>query len=90
MVVSDELTNVQAAMLDSRDRLTASVAYVTTLTYAPTNNQWTQTLLNVYLVRLVLNCFTVHYYSFYVITRNILIVTNLMYSSHALFSFVFF
>jgi len=38
--VFDKLANGQAVMHCSRHRLTASVVYVTTLTYASTNDQW--------------------------------------------------
>jgi len=38
-LVFDELTNEQAVINYSRPRLTTSVAYVTTLTYASTNDQ---------------------------------------------------
>ena len=39
-LVFDELADKQGVMLYSRHRLTASVVYVTTLTYASTNDQW--------------------------------------------------
>jgi len=39
-LVSDELTNGQAVMHYNEHYLTASVVYVTTLTYASANDQW--------------------------------------------------
>jgi len=39
-LVFDELANGQAVMHYSRYCITASVAYVTMLTYASTNNKW--------------------------------------------------
>jgi len=39
-LVFDELTNEQAVMHHSRHRLTASLAYVTKLTYTSANDQW--------------------------------------------------
>jgi len=39
-LVFDELTNGQAVMYYSRHRLPATVAFVTTLTYASDNDRW--------------------------------------------------
>jgi len=41
-LVFDELTNGQAVLHHSRHQLTASVAYMTRLTYASTNDQWSR------------------------------------------------
>jgi len=43
-LVFDKLTNEQAVMHYSKHRLTASVAYVPTLTYASTNDHWARSV----------------------------------------------
>jgi len=65
VLVFDELTNGQAVTHYSRHCLTTSATYVTTLTYASTNDQWARPacpLVSSLGLRHSVRVFTVNYY----------------------------